>query len=515
MTQDFTQALQSALQAWNQRGRFLDLSHPLLLWLLEPLGAQRGFLFTTDSDGRYRFRIARNSDGEVIKDAERWISHFVVERTLARGEPRFFEDTRQDRRFRTEGEMEGGVRTRSILAVPFQGAGQDAMLYLDTRFGGISWPKDPTAPLRQHLDVIVELFRGGLELEQAEHQRRDAERKLAKAAREVDQIETVPTPVPTVRAGLRHVDFHGFRTCSPQLLASLEDLERLAASDLSIFIEGESGTGKEVLARALHAESARKGEFVSIHCGAIPDTLVEMELFGYKKGAFTGAEQDRRGLFEIGHRGTLFLDDVEEMSQEMQLAFLRVLETGRFRPLSSRDEVEADVRVISTSQHPPDQGDPFREFRSDLYYRLAGATVRVPPLRERREDILPLTQWFLQQFAGDVKPPTISTDVETALLSHDWPGNVRELQNLVRRVLALGDSELTLARFREITSATVHVVESTDSGTNMQSIVDRAEREAIIRALLQSGGNKSRAAKSLGLSRKTLYRRMQKHGIPL
>lgn len=513
MTGSFDAALSRALEAWNQKGRLADLAVPMLEWLLAALKAERAYLVMVTAGGVYRVRTCRNVDGESIKDPERWISHFALQRAIEHGRTTFYADTRLDRRFRTEGEVEAGFKTRSILVAPLHVAEVEGAIYCDSRFAPIEWEGKASAGIELQVGIVIELLHAAFRAEFVEARRRELERKLRLAG---ERREPEPRRAASaVRTALKEFDFHGFVTCSPPLIATLEELRLLGQSAIPIFIQGESGTGKELLARAVHNESGRVGPFLSLHCGAIPSSLVETELFGHKRGAFTGADQDREGLFQQAHGGTVFLDEVESMPAEMQVAFLRVLETGRFRPVSSETERETDVRVISTSQHSL-EADGGGELRADLYYRLAGAEFHIPPLRERREDILLLTRRILTQLCeGRSAPLTISPQAEAALLAHDWPGNVRELQNLLRRLVALGESDLSQLHVECLPTGKGPLGESHDDSQrrDMRSVVDRAERQAIIQALMDCGGNKSLAARRLGLSRKTFYRRLEKHGI--
>jgi DNA-binding NtrC family response regulator len=252
---------------------------------------------------------------------------------------------------------------------------------------------------------------------------------------------------------------------------------------------------------------------VTLHCGTIPETLVEVELFGHRAGAFTGAERDRPGLLAHAEGGTLFLDAIDEAGPALQAALLRVLESGRYRPLAADEEVSADLRVISaTVDADPPRGEREGELRHDLYYRLAGARVRIPPLRERREDILPIVRRILARVAGEGGAPALDERAEAALLAHDWPGNAREIENLARQVVALGERSLTAERVHEIIGI---APAAPPAAGEMRHAVERAEREVILRALAEAGGNKSAACTLLGMSRRTFYRRMRKHGIPL
>ena len=503
-------AIAEAVAAWSEKGRVGDLLPHVFQWYLQATQADRAAAFVVTSSGGYRVRSTRNHEGQSVSDVERWVSHFAVQRALEGGRMTSFADTRSDRRFRTESEIEQGVRTRSILVVPITHDDAPLVLYFDSRLRPMELPDD----LPQVTDLWRGLLRQAIAQEGTAQQLRSVERRLA----QLEATPATPTPPPTPapsppRPKRDPISFHEFVTQSPPLIATIEEAQRLATSRLAVLIEGASGTGKEVLARAIHAASGREGPFVSIHCGSIPRTLVEIELFGHAKGAFTGAENERSGLIEVARGGTVFLDDVGEMPAEMQTALLRVLQTGVYRRVSDDVERDADIRVISATQVGESAGGTIGELRTDLYYRLAGVTLQIPPLSERPEDVPLLVQHFFERYHEGDDPPSLDAEVRERLLTYGWPGNVRELENQVRRSLALGDASLGIHRLAEANGSID--AEVGDDSPKIQTVIDSAERQAIVQALDQAGGNKSQAAKILGLSRKTLYRRLQKHGIPL
>ncbi|MEW6745292.1 MAG: sigma-54 dependent transcriptional regulator [Planctomycetota bacterium] len=254
--------------------------------------------------------------------------------------------------------------------------------------------------------------------------------------------ESVPL-LQVLSPDLRPVDrarYAGIIGDSPAMLRVFGLIDRVAPSKVPVLIQGESGTGKELIARAIHEQSPqRQNRYITENCAAVPETLLESELFGYKKGAFTGAERDRKGLFEVAHKGTLFLDEVGDMSLSMQKKLLRVLQDGEIRPVGSGTTVHVDVRLISASnkllRDLVDRG----LFREDLYYRLNTVTIELPPLRDRREDIPTLVEFFLKRVAGEmgIAPPPLTSAALERLQAYRWPGNVRELENELRRCLAL------------------------------------------------------------------------------
>jgi len=227
---------------------------------------------------------------------------------------------------------------------------------------------------------------------------------------------------------------------SPAMLEVFAVLDKVAGSTIPVLIQGESGTGKELIAGAIHRNSDRKGKpFVTENCAAIPETLQESELFGYKRGAFTGADRDRKGLFQVADGGTLFLDEVGDMSMAMQKKLLRALQDGEIRPVGGTKSVHVDVRIVSASNRLLTGLVDKKQFREDLYYRLNGLTVRLPALRDRVEDVSELAEFFMGRVAAEMgrEPPILSDDAKAALAGYRWPGNIRELENEMRRCLAL------------------------------------------------------------------------------
>jgi two-component system NtrC family response regulator len=300
---------------------------------------------------------------------------------------------------------------------------------------------------------------------------------------------------------------------SPEMLRVLRDIEKMAPTNVAVLLRGESGTGKELLARAVHKLSARAhAPFVPINCAAIPETLLESELFGHEKGAFTGALKQSIGKIESANRGTLFLDEIGDVPLPMQVKLLRFLQDQVVERIGGRNPVQVDVRIVCATNQDLDLMMVEGRFRDDLYYRLNEVTVQVPPLRERASDAVVLASFFLTRFAAEYGRPArgFSATALAALRDHPWPGNVRELENLVKRAVVMIDGPLLSAA--DLGFATV--------GEEPQSLTirdarARAEREALQLALAQAGSNLSKAAKLLGISRPTLYDLMQQHQIGL
>jgi two-component system NtrC family response regulator len=301
----------------------------------------------------------------------------------------------------------------------------------------------------------------------------------------------------------------------------LTQATKVAPTETTVLLTGQSGTGKEVVARFIHRGSSRaKGPFVAINCAALPETLLESELFGHEKGAFTGATSSRAGSVEQAAGGVLFLDEVGEMSRSVQAKLLRVLQEREFQRLGATKTMRADVRVIAATNRDLSTAIGRGEFREDLYYRLHVFEIRLPPLSERRDDVLPLAESFLEELAHVVGRPAagISRDAREVLLAYSWPGNVRELRNVLERATILCDGGLITSEHlpRELGAAakSVHAsrADVADEGPSTFDL-DTAERDLIVKALEASGNNRSQAARLLGLARAQLYHRLRKHGL--
>jgi transcriptional regulator with PAS, ATPase and Fis domain len=296
-------------------------------------------------------------------------------------------------------------------------------------------------------------------------------------------------------------------------LEVLRRATKVAATETTVIVTGESGTGKEVVARYIHGASVRRdGPFVALNCAALPELLLESELFGYERGAFTGAQQMKPGQVELAAGGVLFLDEVSEMTVSAQAKFLRVLQEREFRRLGGTRTLGASIRVVAATNrdlaHAVEQGT----FREDLYYRLNVFEIRIPPLRERPDDILPLSAAFLQTIGhSSGRPPaTLTTPAREALLQHKWPGNVRELHNALERAAIVCDGDVIRP---EDLSLTGRPMTSSPQRSAPISNLTTVERETIARVLEETRWNKSIAARHLGLSRTQLYVRMRKYGL--
>jgi len=300
---------------------------------------------------------------------------------------------------------------------------------------------------------------------------------------------------------------------SNQIQELLTLLEQVIPTKTNVLILGESGTGKGLIAELIHYNSPRKDKpFISINCSAIPDTLLESELFGYKKGAFTGAVSDKKGLITMADGGTLFLDEIGDMPMSLQAKLLKVIETGEIMPLGDTVKRLVDVRIIAATNADLEKKVKEGSFREDLYYRLSVIEIRIPPLRERREDIPVLVDYFIKSISEENKKDIkgIDDDAMTMLIGYDWPGNVRELKNVIERAVVLAKGEyITVAELPEkIKGAKVKGITG-----NLKDALSEYERSLIINAYEQHKRDKEATAKALGIDLVTLYRKLKKYGI--
>jgi two-component system response regulator AtoC len=316
------------------------------------------------------------------------------------------------------------------------------------------------------------------------------------------------------------MELSGIVGSSHKIQDVLRMVARLKDTRTPVLITGESGTGKELVARAIHYRGLlSKRPFVAVDCGSLVPSLIESELFGYEKGAFTGAIRSKDGLFQSAHGGTIFLDEIGELSMELQAKLLRVLQEKEVRPVGSNQKIKVDVRVIAATNRDLDTAQKEGTFRKDLFFRLNVVALHLPSLRERKSDVHPLVHYFLDRFAPD-KAITVSPAAMKCMLQYDWPGNVRELENCIERAVALGSQEMIdladlppalrhLPEGHAPQEAALPLAATTGSNTDLEEL----ERDTIQRVFEQVQGDKARARKMLGISRATLYRKLKRYNI--
>jgi transcriptional regulator with PAS, ATPase and Fis domain len=377
-----------------------------------------------------------------------------------------------------------------------------------TRFQPLSlslWSKQPHAFSLQDVTVARHIA-DCVGLAFSHQQLAEAAQQVAEAQARAERLEVRAKSLAAeldIRSGLGRAIGQ-----SPEWTNVLRKATQVAATETTALVLGESGTGKEVVARFVHRASPRKdGPFVAINCAAMPEQLLESELFGYERGAFTGAQQSKAGQIELAANGVLFLDEISEMSLAAQAKFLRVLQEREFQRLGGTRPIKANVRVIAATNRDLRKAVERGTFREDLYYRLQVFEIAIPPLRDRKSDVLPLADAFLQDIARSFGRPVagLTADAKRALLEHSWPGNVRELRNALERAAILCEGGLIAAQHLVLPTAPHAIGETTD--------LNEVERQTIGHVMRETRGNKSRAAKRLGLTRTQLYGRLRKYGL--
>ncbi len=512
----YVSALLGLAEAPPDRATLLDV----LDATLEAIDGERAFLFAFRKTGGFRALAARDRDREDISGPLDRMSHYAIGKMFETGSVLHVADARQDRRFRTGDALAGRRASISIVVIPLHVDGElTGGVYVDHRFRQL----EPDVASAESVERWIGLCAVALA------RREDAKRirrleKGAGARSTAAAALAVEAPAPRTADATRRAaaddsdlrEFHGLESANPDMLDLFDTVDSLRDSDIPIVICGETGTGKGQLARAVHLASRRAdGAFVPVSCGSIPESLVESELLGHARGAFTGAEVDRVGLLVQAHGGTLLLDEVGDMSDAMQRQLLRVLEDGIVRPLGGKDTVEVDLRVVAATSCDLAARMADGRFRRDLYFRLKGIDLELPPLRERWEDVPGLAQRILVACAEGREPARLRPEVVERLAHYAWPGNVRELANEMRRLAALGLKEVGLrdlsAPLRGARAGPYAPTSATPPP--LDDVIADAERAAIERALDRCGGNKSRTAEELGITRKALYRRLAKYGM--
>ncbi len=520
-------------KALNEESDLSQLLTAIVDAAIELTNAERGFLLLGES-GESTVEVARNFAQEEVHTPEFKISRTIAQRVRDSGVPELTTNAQEDDRFSSLASVTD-LRLRSVLCIPLRIRGiVDGVLYVDNRLQNQVFKEREKAllmSLADHAGVAVHNARTMRELRAKQTELQSALDRVAQLNAALrGQVQEQLAEIADMRERLGGAGGGGgFKYDYAQIVGDsrrMRDvfglLDKFIDAEDPVLILGESGTGKELIARAIHRLGPRnKGPFVSENCAALPESLLESELFGYAKGAFTGADKARDGLFVAASGGVLFLDEVGEMHVDLQKKLLRVLQEGEVRPLGSQKVVKVDVRLITATNRNLEELAREGEFREDLFYRLAVLPVTLPPLRERREDIPFLVDRFLTELSKEEKSPKprISSDALEALTLYRWPGNVRELQNEVRRASILADGVIMRSHLSERVRDPVPVEDGdsglvpAERGTTLPDLIRELEIREITRAMRQSEGNKSRTAEMLGVSRFALQRKLEKYAI--
>lgn len=477
--------------------------------------AERAFLLLRAADDSLEIRVARNIGRDTL-GSEAQLSRSIAEKVARTGEVVLTVDAEQDSRFGSS-ESISALQLRSILAVPFRVKSRIVgTLYLDHRFRRGAFDDGAVEIVRELADIAAVAIENARLID--ENQRRQLEIEDLNRRLE-NRLEDAEAELVSARARLheRRPTGAGFASIVGESQAICELLhlaKRAAACDLPVVISGESGTGKELLARAVHNDSERRDKaFIAINCGAVPDNLLESELFGHRRGAFTGADRSRRGLFQVADKGTLFLDEIADMSLAMQSKLLRVLQEGEIRPLGAETTTQVDVRLLCASNQNLADLVKAGGFREDLFYRIHVLELHLPPLRDRSGDIEAIAKRILSKATGEFQ---LTTKALRKLKTHHWPGNVRELENELARATAMAETDrieaihLSSAIQQSLTPA---AEKGSEEALPLKAQVESLERELVEQAMMQTGGNQSQAARILGLSRYGLQKKLVRYDI--
>ncbi|MCC6625669.1 MAG: sigma 54-interacting transcriptional regulator [Deltaproteobacteria bacterium] len=507
-------------------------------------GAERGFLLLDARGGPknseatkegFEVRVARNIDQENIRNRHLKISRGIARRVIEGGEPIITVDAMEDERYKEQLSVHD-LRLRSILCLPMAFRGRVlGAIYLDNRFRPSAFADEDVRFMEAFADMaaialdnarlVESLEAGRKDLEAARREveglARRLEEELAARTRELEESrEAIAIERRTLAVGTRYDNIIGSSASLRKVFAMID---RLRATDIPVLIEGESGTGKELVARAIHFSGPRKERpFVAVNCGAIPAMLLESELFGHVRGAFTSATSDKKGLFEVAHTGTLLLDEIGELPLEMQVKLLRVLQSGDIQKVGATRQVTVDVRVLAATNRNLQEEVAAGRFREDLYYRLSVVPILIPPLRQRVEDIPLLVQHFIDanRKAGLGNVTAISKDAMTLLQRYTWPGNVRQLEMVLKNASVFADGATLTAKdfasFPDLVGSSVAAV-PTSGGALMLAgrTLAELERAAIVACLRDNKGNKKRTAEILGIDRRTLYNKLAAYEIAI
>src|SRR5947207_5652437 len=464
------------MRAENRRILIIDDERPILL-TLEALLGRHGYQPETASTAGYGLRVLQKNPPAVV----------LLDLQLPDAEG-----------LQTLDQIKEGFSDTQVIILTAHDSLSNAIESI--KRGAFHFISKPYAP-----EELISLVEKALEKELLLRETKELRQKTEQLEKRLEIAETRLAPV--------------FKSKVMQEIDEL--IEAMAPSQANVLITGESGTGKEVIANVIHTRSRRAAKpMVKLNCAAYPPPLIEGELFGYVKGAFTGAMNDFPGMIAAASGGTLFLDEISDMPADLQTRFLRVLQEREYRPLGSTQTMKADFRAIASTNYPVAQALSENRLRSDLYYRLNTFQIEVPPLRDRKQDIPPLIASFLRQFARQLKrtEPDIEPDAFQKLLDYAWPGNVRELQNAIEYAVVLARQGLIGVKELPAEIQLPTVLQQTERSvpprTGVQSL-DDVERNTILQALAECHGNKKKAAELLGIQRPTLYNKMRRYAIEL
>lgn len=498
-----------SLAILNSQLRLEHLIPTVLDVSLKLTGGDRAFLMLCEEEGSFVFKSGRNKSRKDLAEETFSGSTTVISKVVEEQQPLYIPRVGENAEISDAASVQK-MHLKSVVCIPLFHHGQRqgllGVLYIDSA--------SLTHPLKEeHLQIMqmmanhvaISLENAGL-FEQVEQKNLLIEQLNVQLAQ---RMEVQASNLAEMRSLLeekerelgRSYGVGGIVGKSKAMMKVFRVLEKVVRTHATVLILGETGTGKEMIAKHIHYAGPRAEKpMISVNCSAFSETLLESELFGHRKGAFTGATENKMGLFQIADEGTLFLDEVGDMSSEMQKKLLRVLQEGEIRPIGSKDIARVNVRIIAATNRTLEEMVKKNEFRQDLYFRLNVISIQLPPIRDRREDIPLLVEFFTNKVSQELKQPShaLPADVMKNFLQSDWPGNVRQLENEIRRAIIL-ESEYEFGPLNQ----------SSESDMKMSSI----EKNAILKALESTAGNKTKAAETLGMSRSAFYEKLSKYNI--
>ena len=471
-----------------REGDYGQVLNAVLDTAIEAIGADRGFIVVRNGTG-YGVAAARKFASDSLRDAEAEVSTTIAASVERERRAVLIGDAQQTAQYRNQASVRQ-LSLKSVLCAPLI-ADNDvfALIYVENRQLANSFTPEHRALLDEICSMAAPRLRTAIQVEEANRRAAALENRIG----EGDSIITA----------------------DPAFTSLLQTAHQVAQTDLSVLIQGETGTGKELVARAVYRHSARsRGPYIVVNCAAIPDTLIASELFGYTRGAFTGATQDREGFVAAANRGTLFLDEIGDMPIELQAQLLRVVQSGEYTRLGSVKTERADVRFIAATNRDLERDIEEGRFRPDLFYRISGVTLKIPPLRERPQDTALLAAHFLRRYADKLHRPApqILRETMDVLCAYSFPGNVRELEGEMARLVAIAPAGATISP--DMLTPRMRNGNTRAENHKVQPMSLAESEKALIRAVLEhTAGNRTRAAEVLGISREGLRVKMQRYGM--
>ncbi len=483
-------------------GNLNDLLNELIDQVVGLTRANKGFLVLADDDGQYSVRVARNLERQPVDDPEQLLSDKIIKQVIESRAPQIISDAFNDTRFQTSMSVLN-LKLSSVMCVPLIVRGE--------LLGLIYVGNNSIVDLFKESDLeLLTVFAGQAAL-------------FIKNAKLLNELKSEASDL---QDRLERNRFGQIIGACPQMLGVYKRVRKVAATDIGVLITGETGTGKELIAHEIHDRSPRvKGPFVTVNCGAIPETLIESELFGHLKGSFTGAVSNKIGKFQAAHGGTIFLDEIGELPLGMQVKFLRVLQERKVQRVGESSTHEIDIRVVAATNRDLKKEVAEGRFREDLYHRLNVIGVHLPPLRERGDDVILIARYLLGRYAEDfgvTLDPARALDPSAirALMRFQWPGNIRQLENHIKKALVLTDSPtLSAADLElevEVPGAKRGQAPGAPGEVTRETIIplsearDMWQREYINRVLALNNGNRTKTARDLGVDPRTIFRHLEK-----